>query len=316
MSTQCAYAVRTSAPGPLTVLPDASGAAMDKESLPPSTATWTSISASHMAEHAAYIFAPSPGSLAAHIQLAERRMSCLFEIRAKQRFVIISATETRAMRSGDRFVSCGASPTAMAQPSVLRCDRAMTAQFDSGSCSGPTHCCLAISPPTDLSTLCTRNRFEQTLGRPSTAFKAWRRSSSRPFPASGLTDRAGVSLRKVFGGNFSMTNSSGRSEIKASLPPGRSSMTRTVVSFETTPTTSKRHFSRSHNARSAASSRAWSRIPLDSWYSAPQISKAVMVSSPTLNFESLYSAPAPSTISFSTFALPPQPWSWMAAMGF
>lgn len=62
----CTHA-RTSIPGALTVSPP-TRAAMLRESLPPSTATPSCPMTWHMAWHASHRLAPSPGSLAAHIQ--------------------------------------------------------------------------------------------------------------------------------------------------------------------------------------------------------------------------------------------------------
>ena len=68
MSGHAAYTEMTSEPGDLTVSWPTL-AAMLRESFPPSTAMPSDAITSHMAAQASYKVAPSPGSLAGHIQL-------------------------------------------------------------------------------------------------------------------------------------------------------------------------------------------------------------------------------------------------------
>mmetsp|Transcript_630 Transcript_630/g.2492 ORF Transcript_630/g.2492 Transcript_630/m.2492 type:complete len:357 (+) Transcript_630:2363-3433(+) len=180
MSGHGAYAVSVSAPGALTVRPAPSGAAMLSESLPPSIATWATHSASARAAHARRILAPSPGSLAAHIQFADSRTCRRLVTLAKHRFVSISAVARRAIAAGSSAEHCGASPTAVATPSSEKADRASTAQSATASWNGPQHCCRATRPVTERSTLCTRNRLEPTCGKART-----RRSADRNSVVSG-----------------------------------------------------------------------------------------------------------------------------------
>mmetsp|Transcript_630 Transcript_630/g.2493 ORF Transcript_630/g.2493 Transcript_630/m.2493 type:complete len:252 (+) Transcript_630:3509-4264(+) len=95
----------------------------------------------------------------------------------------------------------------------------------------------------------------------------------------------------------------------------RSSMSLTRFVAVAVPTTSKPHRSRCAILETTSTSSARNSMAFDSWYSAPQISSGVIDVSPSVNLESRYSAPAPSTISLSTLPLPPQPWSWIDASG-
>ena len=66
----------------------------------------------------------------------------------------------------------GCSPMDKAQPVVEKCDCAMTATSESGSCKGPTHCCCAMRPVTERSTLFVRNLLEPTESRRRTRSSA------------------------------------------------------------------------------------------------------------------------------------------------
>mmetsp|Transcript_37875 Transcript_37875/g.121510 ORF Transcript_37875/g.121510 Transcript_37875/m.121510 type:complete len:203 (-) Transcript_37875:1902-2510(-) len=200
------------------------------------------------------------------------------------------------MAPGSSAEHWGASPTATAVPSVEKELRATTAQSLRGSWKGPTHCCLATRPVTDRSALCTKNRFDPTLGKATI-----RRYNDRAVTPDGTaTGRHTFSFRvadvdrNVFGGSFPRTTSSGKStttrssgEDKEPSPPPRSSMTLTRPSSVTVPTTSRRQFSRSAilRTRSTLSSSSLSKRALDSWYSAPQISTGDIDESPRVNLE-------------------------------
>src|SRR3990172_10606032 len=86
----------TSVPGDFTVSVVLSWfvtlAAMDRLSLPPSTAMPSLIIRSRIATAASYKRAPSPGSFGAHIQLAEQRMSSSLLTCAQMMVVIASPT--------------------------------------------------------------------------------------------------------------------------------------------------------------------------------------------------------------------------------
>mmetsp|Transcript_45707 Transcript_45707/g.147172 ORF Transcript_45707/g.147172 Transcript_45707/m.147172 type:complete len:385 (-) Transcript_45707:822-1976(-) len=163
-SSHAAYTVTTRSPGALTTRPP-TRAAMESESFPPSTATPMAFMKLDMAAHASYMAAPSPSSLAAHIQLAEHFTSPRPPTDAHTRLVTASAVARRAIAAGSSRPLIGCSPTAVAAPEKSVCVWAMTPQFARGMWSGPTHCCCAMRPVTERSTLFVRKRFEPTEGR-------------------------------------------------------------------------------------------------------------------------------------------------------
>ena len=75
---------------------------------------------SRIALEASYSAAPSPGSLAAHIQLPEHLTSCSSVARAQTRFVNASPTHIRAIAAGSTRPLMGCSPMAVAAPVVAK----------------------------------------------------------------------------------------------------------------------------------------------------------------------------------------------------
>mmetsp|Transcript_44187 Transcript_44187/g.69131 ORF Transcript_44187/g.69131 Transcript_44187/m.69131 type:complete len:336 (-) Transcript_44187:28-1035(-) len=284
---------------------------MLSESFPPSTPTPSSMSAALMAWQASYSLGPSPGSLAAHIQLAEHLTSPRAVTLAHMRLVTISATVQRAMAAGHTRPLMGCSPTAVATPAVSKWLWASTAQLASGTCSGPTHCCCATRPVTERSTLLVRNRLEPTETSRSTRSSA--AAHVRPSgSASGAVGSATRCMSKVFCGILPSTRESGRSK---GVVPSRASCTTTRPSAVTRPTKDTGHFSRAAMASSSSRSSGRTSRPLFSWYSAPQSSFTLRVASPALMSRSSYRAPSGSTISLSTLPLPPAPWSCTETIG-
>ena len=111
---------------------------------------WISLMESHIASHASHMSAPSPGSFAAHIQLAEHLTSPRWVIGAHTRLVSASATASRPIADGETSPLIGCSPTAVAAPvvSVWVCASSNVGERDVG---GPTP--LPTSPVADRSTL-------------------------------------------------------------------------------------------------------------------------------------------------------------------
>mmetsp|Transcript_155941 Transcript_155941/g.498332 ORF Transcript_155941/g.498332 Transcript_155941/m.498332 type:complete len:236 (+) Transcript_155941:1829-2536(+) len=233
----------TSWPGLFAVsaLPSGRGtrAAMDKESLPPSMDMPSSTIMSLSAFAASYIFGPSPSSLAAHIQLPDALIESKLGIFTQTKFVSDSATARRAMAqqlagSPTRPFS-GASPMAVAPPVKPMGLCAMHAKLDSGVCRGPMHCCCAMSPVTDLSTLFVRKRFEHTeSNRRTPVVKAF----SMVKLAGRTSSRGGfvynLFISKTFWGILPKTKSSGRS---TGTVLSRESFTTTLPSPVIVPTT-------------------------------------------------------------------------------
>ena len=155
--------------------------------------------------------AASPGSFAAHIQLAEHLTEPRPSLTAAHtRLVIDSATVRRAIAAYESSPLIGCSPTAVAAPATLVCECAMTPTSASGVCSGPTHCCCAMSPVTERSTLLVRKRFEPTDGRRST-----RSSAIATVVSAGMLSGTSVGTvvfdLKVLRGMSASTSESGRS---------------------------------------------------------------------------------------------------------
>mmetsp|Transcript_3757 Transcript_3757/g.10761 ORF Transcript_3757/g.10761 Transcript_3757/m.10761 type:complete len:262 (+) Transcript_3757:1611-2396(+) len=171
MSEHVQYALTTRLPGALTTSPPAE-AAMDRLSFPPSHAMPREIIESLRATAASYIAAPSPSILAAYIQFTDDLMSSIDVRGAHMMLVTASATASRAMADGFNMPFRGCSPMEHAPPVTSSNVCATTATSASGNCNGPTHCCWATRPETDLSTLVVKNLLEQTLGNLSTLCKA------------------------------------------------------------------------------------------------------------------------------------------------
>ena len=115
MSGQPAYTDTTSVPGAFTIS-SPTFAAIDSESLPPSTAMPSSSIAWPIASQQSYIAAPSPSSLLAHIQLPLHFTSSMSVIAAHTRFVHASPTVRRPIACGLIRPFTGCSPIAVAQP--------------------------------------------------------------------------------------------------------------------------------------------------------------------------------------------------------
>ncbi|RWX48025.1 hypothetical protein H206_05379 [Candidatus Electrothrix aarhusensis] len=90
--------------------------AIERESLPPSTAMPVAIMASRMALAASFMAAPSPLSLGAHIQLAEHLTWSGSSILAQIRLVQASPTAILAPAAGSTSILMGCSPMAVASP--------------------------------------------------------------------------------------------------------------------------------------------------------------------------------------------------------
>ena len=81
--------------------------------------------------------APSPGSLAAHIQLADTLDVLEPLVSAHTRLVSASPTHMRAMAAGSSRPLIGCSPMAVAAPVMAKWLWAITATSATVSCSGP-----------------------------------------------------------------------------------------------------------------------------------------------------------------------------------
>mmetsp|Transcript_16447 Transcript_16447/g.40153 ORF Transcript_16447/g.40153 Transcript_16447/m.40153 type:complete len:304 (-) Transcript_16447:1661-2572(-) len=299
-------------PGHLTISPPAL-ADMESESLPPSMATPSSHMTSLRATAQSYMSAPSPGSLHAHIQLPSILMSSRAEHAAHTRLVSDSPTDMRALASGERRPLMGCSPMAVTppvtfSPSGVTWLCAMTAQSERGVWRGPTHCCWAMRPVTERSTLLVRKRLEPTVTDESTILRGVATSPlkiSANLAGSSLTSTTSLWLdTKVFCGILPRIFSSGRS---TGMVSSSESCTTALPSPVTSPTQHQPERSRSHTAARTGRSLAATRTQLFSWYSAPQISRTDMVVSPTTTSRISNLPPAGSTISFNTLQLPPAP---------
>ena len=307
-----AYSEMTSEPGALTISPSGARAAMDSESLPPSTATPVAAMKAPMAAHASYSAAPSCGSLAAHIQLAEHLASSSDVMRAAARLVMASATARRPMAAGDTRPLSGCSPMDDATPRASKCDSATTAQSASGMCSGPTHCCRATSPPTARSTLLVRKRLEPTDSSRSTRSSAPAASVPGGSSSGGKPSVARRLLVYVFCGMLPSTFSV---SMHTGLLPSAASCSTMSPSPVTSPTYATHARSRAHSAEKSGMASGRMSSASDSWYSAPQISSTDRLASPTGMARTSMRPPAGDTISLSTLQLPPAPWSWMLTIG-
>mmetsp|Transcript_27831 Transcript_27831/g.40936 ORF Transcript_27831/g.40936 Transcript_27831/m.40936 type:complete len:222 (+) Transcript_27831:1755-2420(+) len=197
---------------------------MESESLPPSMPMPNSHMISLSASAVSYMAAPSPGSFEAHIQLPSALMSPRDVHLAHTMFVTASPTDIRALAAPDSRPLMGCSPMAVTPPitgvpSGVTCECATTAQSERGVWRGPTHCCCAIRPVTERSTLLVRKRLEPTVTLDST----WvMQCSSTPGPSRDTRARitSGASAAgtrsewlewKVLGGSLPSTLSRGRS---------------------------------------------------------------------------------------------------------
>mmetsp|Transcript_14859 Transcript_14859/g.37606 ORF Transcript_14859/g.37606 Transcript_14859/m.37606 type:complete len:312 (+) Transcript_14859:1950-2885(+) len=255
--------------------------------------------------------APSPFILAAHIQLPEALMSCRLVTCAEHMFVSASATVIRAMAAGLTSPRMGCSPTVVAIPVSVSKPCATSAWSASGVCSGPTHCCCAISPETERSTLLVRKRFEPTESslstRPTASFTVTLVGS-----ASGVALGASCVSVKTFLGISPSTSASDRS---TGVEPSRESKSTTRPSPVTSPRCAIGADSRSAMRSSRGRLAGEVSSALFSWYSAPQISSTDIDLSPQRIARTSMRPPIGSQISLSTLPLPPAPWSWMAWMG-
>mmetsp|Transcript_14104 Transcript_14104/g.33251 ORF Transcript_14104/g.33251 Transcript_14104/m.33251 type:complete len:235 (-) Transcript_14104:1828-2532(-) len=232
----------TNWPGLFTVSDVPSGlgtrAAMDKESLPPSMHMPSSTIMSLKAVAMSYIFGPSPGNFAAHIQLPETLMESREGILIHIRFVTASATASLpiaaqlAASPAKPFKGC--SPMDVAQPVTLSGLCAKHAKLARGVWNGPTHCCWATRPVTDRSTLFVRKRLEPTETKRRTPIVS---ADSTVKPAGsfkGFGATAFLSILNVLGGILPRTFSSGKS---TGVELSEESRTTTFPSPEIWPTT-------------------------------------------------------------------------------
>mmetsp|Transcript_30393 Transcript_30393/g.88336 ORF Transcript_30393/g.88336 Transcript_30393/m.88336 type:complete len:215 (-) Transcript_30393:1503-2147(-) len=189
---------------------------------------------------ASYIFAASPSIFAAHIQLPDALTSSIAVTLAHTRLVSASAHASRPMAAQSRKPLMGCSPMAVAPPVVPRWLWATTATSERVNCSGPTHCCCAMRPVTDRSTLLVRNRFDPTELSRNTRSSALMTVTSAG-NCSGLLMDCFLSLLKTFCGILPSTFSRGRS---TGVVPSSASHTRTIPSPVMCPTTLYGAFSR------------------------------------------------------------------------
>mmetsp|Transcript_95601 Transcript_95601/g.252570 ORF Transcript_95601/g.252570 Transcript_95601/m.252570 type:complete len:277 (+) Transcript_95601:1853-2683(+) len=221
-SGQLQYNEMVSSPGAFTNSFVSVRANIDSESLPPSMHTPRVCITSRSASAVSYIRAPSPGSLLAHIQLPEHLMSPSAVHLAQTMFVSASPTDMRAFAAPERRPLMGCSPMAVTPPltgtpSGVSIECAITAQSARGVISGPTHCCLAMSPVTLRSTLLVRNLLEPTVTFDSTRSRVTGRAvaSCRPKSARAMPGGSAAGARsarfdlKVFGGSLPSTCLSG-----------------------------------------------------------------------------------------------------------
>mmetsp|Transcript_21095 Transcript_21095/g.48401 ORF Transcript_21095/g.48401 Transcript_21095/m.48401 type:complete len:284 (+) Transcript_21095:1879-2730(+) len=283
---------------------------MESESFPPSMQMPSSIIMSLSADATSYIFGPSPGSLAAHIQLPDTLIESKDGSLIHMRFVTASATASLPMMqqlSGSPASPLrGCSPIDVAHPVTLSGLWAKHAKLANGVCNGPTHCCCATRPVTDLSTLLVRNRFEPTDTNRSTPTAS---ADSTVKPAGSVRGLGETALRciwNVLGGIFPNTFSKGKS---TGVELSCESLTTTFPSPETAPTTAYGTFSRWQILSKSSCFSAGSKRALFSWNSAVQSSSNDMDGSPTSIFLMSMTAPAGSAISLSTLPEPPAPWS-------
>mmetsp|Transcript_37183 Transcript_37183/g.71305 ORF Transcript_37183/g.71305 Transcript_37183/m.71305 type:complete len:276 (+) Transcript_37183:2195-3022(+) len=171
-----------------------------------------------------------------------------------------------------------------------------------------------MRPVTARSTLLVRNLLDPTEGNRSTL----RRASMAEVPAGSASGASGLGTRLkwyVLLGMSPSTFSSSRSSGQ-SAPSGASrssSVTRPepVIS----PTTEKGRRSRSQILAMTSTLAGLMSMASFSWYSAPQMSRTDMVSSPSFTARMSMTPPRGSISSFRTLQLPPAPWSWMETMG-
>lgn len=128
-------------------------AAIESESFPPSTAMLKSDMMSHIALHASYIFAPSPGNFAAHIQFPAKKKAVKFQVYfhnfnqihnflhplpehltsansltfTNAKFEIASATLIRALAAAEITPFAGCIPIDVAIPWCVKCDTVVQA---------------------------------------------------------------------------------------------------------------------------------------------------------------------------------------------
>mmetsp|Transcript_42293 Transcript_42293/g.108165 ORF Transcript_42293/g.108165 Transcript_42293/m.108165 type:complete len:401 (+) Transcript_42293:127-1329(+) len=298
-------------PGAMTVSPPAA-AAMLRLSLPPSMAMPRSIIKSRMATALSYMSTPSVPSLAACIQLTLLLTSPRAVTLAHVRLVRASPTARRAMAAGSTSPLMGASPMEVARPTSSLWLCAMTAQLESGSSMGPTHCCCATRPVTLRSTLVVRKRLEQTAGCLSTTSSA--SLADMPPSSSGLSVLGARVKEYVFWGMSPSTASRSRSTAGGSSGAALSFTTMRPLSV-TVPMICSAQRSRAQISSITPRCSGRSSRQSFSWYSAPQISSTLRVSSPSLTARTSTSPPHGYTISFTTLQLPPAPWSCRLTMG-
>ena len=166
----------------------------------------------------------------------------------------------------------------------------MTPTSATGTCNGPTHCCCATSPVTDLSTLVVRKRLLHTDGRRRTRSRA--SDAAVPSGSSRALGLRSMRLRSyVFLGmspsTFSRSRSSGIGEPSGAV--GSTSLTRPLPSM--LPRTLNGHRSRAQIFSMTGKDSGAMSIALFSWYSAPHISSTERVASPSFTARMLSSPP-------------------------
>mmetsp|Transcript_4425 Transcript_4425/g.15525 ORF Transcript_4425/g.15525 Transcript_4425/m.15525 type:complete len:265 (+) Transcript_4425:1663-2457(+) len=263
---------------------------MERLSFPPSQAMPSLIIESLRARAASYMAAPSPSILAAYIQFTDDLMSSIEVSGAHMMLVTASATARRAMAAGSSIPLSGCSPMEQAPPVMSSKVWATTATSARGSCRGPTHCCWATSPETDLSTLVVRNLLEQTPGSLRTLRTA--SPTGMALVLRGTPLRSPLTMSYFFLGILPRTFSRSRSSGVTSPGPAFLSLSTILPSPLMTPMKETRHLSLSAIFSSSSLLSGLISRQSFSWYSAPQISSTDMVSSPTLISRMSISAPS------------------------
>ena len=136
-------------------------------------------------------FASCPGSPAAAIQFAERRMSEIFPIAAQ---AILQTASAMAMRpeAGPSITARGVrSPIAIASPLLPWNPLRVTAASATGTCHGPTIWSRVTRPPTERSPMVIRNDLLATAGKR----RMRRRVSLQAYDAGSKSSPANICLR-------------------------------------------------------------------------------------------------------------------------
>mmetsp|Transcript_5486 Transcript_5486/g.17343 ORF Transcript_5486/g.17343 Transcript_5486/m.17343 type:complete len:239 (-) Transcript_5486:1864-2580(-) len=234
--------------------------------------------------------APSPSNFAAYIQFPEYLISFKPVVLANAKLVKDSPNVTLAIALGSIRPLIGASPILVAPPVLPKCVCEITAQSFTGICNSPAHCCWTIKPVTERSTFVVKKRFEHTDGnfntRPRTSF-------GESVIVNGFTDGGALFKSYFFFGTspktFSKSKSSGNSPTVPGLANGSFNVTRPLPFID--PSTLNGHRSLAQTFSMIGNDSGLMSMAEFSWYSAPQISRTDMVSSPSFTARMLISPP-------------------------